>query len=65
MLVNLAETLPAERHDALRREFERLDAMLEKLHVLPDDLALARVSDPQGLGGASHGNAAMGFANAP
>jgi uncharacterized membrane protein len=65
MLVNLAETLPAERHDALRREFERLDAMLEKLHVLPDDLALARVPDPQGLGGASHGNAAAGFADAP
>ena len=53
MIVNLANTLPAERHAALRQEFELLDRMLEKLYVLPEDLALARIPDSQGLGGST------------
>lgn len=53
MIVNLANTLPAERHAALRQEHDLLDRMLEKLHTLPEDLALARIPDSQGLGGSS------------
>jgi len=53
MLFNLGNTLPAERHAALRQELELLDAMLEKLYLLPADLALARIADSQGLGGST------------
>ena len=53
MLVNLANTLPAVRHGALRQELGLLDRMLEKLYVLPEDLALARIPDSQGLGGST------------
>jgi len=51
MIVNLANTLPAVRHAALRQEFDLLDCMLEELYVRPKDLALARIPDAQGLGG--------------
>jgi uncharacterized membrane protein len=54
MLFNLANTLPGERHAALRQELELLDAMLEKLYLLPPDLALARIADSQGLGGSTN-----------
>ena len=54
MIVNLTDTLPAERHSALRKELELLDRAIEKLYVLPDDLKLARIPDSQGLGGSSH-----------
>ncbi|HEY5895135.1 MAG TPA: DUF2254 domain-containing protein [Chthoniobacterales bacterium] len=50
MLFNLANTLPAERQAALRLEYDLLDRMLEKLYVLPEDRALARIPDSQGLG---------------
>lgn len=53
MIINLANTLPAVRHAALRQELDLLDQMLEKLYVLPDDLALARIPDSQGLGGST------------
>jgi uncharacterized membrane protein len=53
MIINLANTLPAERHAALRQEYDLLDRMLEKLYVLPEDLALARIPDTQGLGGST------------
>jgi hypothetical protein len=45
--------LPAERHAALRQELELLDRMLEKLYVLPEDLALARIPGLPGLGASS------------
>jgi uncharacterized membrane protein len=54
MIVNLTDTLPVERHSALRKELELLDRTIEKLYVLPEDLKLARVPDSQGLGGSSH-----------
>jgi len=54
MIVNLTDTLPAQRHSALRNELELLDRSIEKLYVLPEDLKLARIPDSQGLGGASH-----------
>jgi uncharacterized membrane protein len=53
MVINLANTLPVERHAALHEELDLLDRMLEKLDLLPEDLALARVPDSQGLGGSS------------
>jgi uncharacterized membrane protein len=53
MIINLANTLPAERHAALRQEFDLLDRSLEKLYVFPEDLALARIPDAQGLGGST------------
>ena len=54
MIVNLTDTLPVQRHSALRKELELLDRTLEKLYLLPEDLKLARIPDPQGLGGSSH-----------
>ena len=53
MLVNLAGTLPPQRQPALRQELDLLDRMLEKLYLLPEDLALARLPDSQGLGGST------------
>jgi uncharacterized membrane protein len=54
MIVNLTDTLPAQRHFALCKELELLDRTIEKLYVLPEDLKLARIPDSQGLGGSSH-----------
>ena len=51
MLENLLQTLPDLRRPELRRELDLLDRTLEKLHLFPEDLALARVPDTQGLGG--------------
>ena len=53
MLDNLIATLPAHRHEALVEERRRLDDMLGSLYKLPEDLALARIPDSQGLGGSS------------
>jgi uncharacterized membrane protein len=53
MILNLMKTLPAERHPALQQELGRLDRMLQNLYTLPEDLALARIPDPQGLGGST------------
>jgi uncharacterized membrane protein len=53
MIINLANTLPVERHAALRLEYGLLDRSLEKYFVLPEDLALARIPDSQGLGGST------------
>ena len=54
MILNLTDTLPAQRHSALRKELELLDRTIEKLYVLPEDLKLASIPDLQGLGGSSH-----------
>lgn len=56
MLLNLMNTLPADRHPALQQELSLLDRMVEKFYVLPEDLILARVPDAQGLGGSPDGN---------
>jgi uncharacterized membrane protein len=53
MIDNLVQTLPEYRCSALRQERDLLDSTLERLYVLPQDLALARMSDTQGLGGAA------------
>lgn len=52
MLENLLRTLPEARTPALREELELLDRALEQLPLLPQDLALARTPDLQGLGAA-------------
>jgi len=53
MLDNLTMALPKHRCPALEGERSRLDTMLEKLYPIPDDLALARIADSQGLGGST------------
>ena len=53
MIVNLTDSLPAQRHAALLKELELLDRTIEKLYILPEDLELARIPDLQGLGGSS------------
>ncbi len=53
MIENFIVTLSDLRHLALRRELDLLDRALEKVHEFPEDLALARQPDLQGLGGAS------------
>jgi hypothetical protein len=53
MIENLIQTLPKHRHAVLQRELALLDRDIEKYFVYPEDLALARVGDSQGLGGAS------------
>jgi len=54
MIENLLEALPSHRHGIVLQELAILDRMLEKRFAdMPEDLALARVADSQGLGGAS------------
>jgi uncharacterized membrane protein len=53
MIENLTANLPEARLPALRRELGLLDRTLETLHRLPEDLALSRKADLQGLGGSS------------
>ena len=53
MILNLLQTLPEYHRAALRNELALLDRALEKVYSLPEDVALARVPDPQGLGGSS------------
>jgi uncharacterized membrane protein len=51
MLLNLTQTLPEHRHPALLKELQLLDRAIEEKHLFPEDLALARIPDSQGLGG--------------
>ena len=51
MLENLMQTLPPHRHAELRLQLELLDRTIEEHYTLPEDLAIARIADPQGLGG--------------
>ena len=53
MIENLIQTLPKHRQAALQRELVLLDREVEKHFIYPEDLALARIGDSQGLGGAS------------
>jgi len=53
MLENLMRTLPPQRHAALRQELDTLDQLLPDYYKLPQDLALAKIADSQGLGGAA------------
>lgn len=53
MLENLIRALPPSRHPALLEQLGLLDRCLPALYPLPEDLALARIPDPQGLGGST------------
>ena len=59
MLDNLIASLPAHRHEELIEERRRLDQVIEPLYPLPEDLALARIPDLQGMGGSSAARAAL------
>jgi uncharacterized membrane protein len=52
---NLIETLPEARKPALRKELDLLDRTLARSGLLPEELALARQPDLQGLGGSTPG----------
>jgi uncharacterized membrane protein len=51
MIENLLQTLPEHRHAALLQQLSLLDREIEKHFSYPEELALARVADAQGLGG--------------
>ena len=51
MIENLTFTLPEYRHAALQQQLVLLDRLIEGHFAFPEDLALARVPDSQGLGG--------------
>lgn len=53
MIDNLEEVLPESRKKALRLERDLLDRMIDKVYLLPEDIALARIADTQGLGGSA------------
>jgi uncharacterized membrane protein len=50
MLGNLLQTLPEYRHPALLQELSLLDREITKHFIYPEDVALARIGDTQGLG---------------
>jgi hypothetical protein len=51
MLENLVQTLPPLRHPELRKQLDLLDRAIEGHYAFAEDRALARIADPQGLGG--------------
>jgi uncharacterized membrane protein len=51
MLENLMQTLPPHRHPELRKQLELLDRTIEEHYTFAEDRVLARIADPQGLGG--------------
>ena len=55
MIENLVETLPVRRHAALRQQLSLLDREIERNFRYPEELALARTADAQGLGGRAGG----------
>ena len=53
MLENLRRTLPEHRRAALETELDLLDWAIQAHFSRPEELALARIPDLQGLGGSS------------
>jgi uncharacterized membrane protein len=53
MLEELQRTLPEHRRAALMEELGLLDRAIESNFQYPEDLALARIPDSQGLGASS------------
>lgn len=53
MILNLVQTLPAHRHAALLQQLALLDREIDRNFRYPEELALARIADVQGLGGHS------------
>jgi uncharacterized membrane protein len=52
MLEHLLQSLPEHRHAELRRQLDLLDRTVNDSFAFAEDRALARIPDPQGLGGA-------------
>ncbi|MFX1764663.1 DUF2254 domain-containing protein [Paraburkholderia sp. A1RI-2L] len=50
---NLIQSLPEHRHDALYVELALLDRAILSKQEFPEDVALARIPDSQGLGGSA------------
>ena len=53
MLEDLRRTLPERRRAALQEELDLLNRAIESHFPFPEDRVLARIPDPQGLGGSS------------
>lgn len=53
MVENLVGTLPPHRHPALHEQLSLIDREIESRFAYPEDRALARIADAQGLGGHS------------
>jgi uncharacterized membrane protein len=53
MIDNLIQTLPAQCHSALQEQLSLLDRDISRNFTYPEELALARIADSQGLGGRS------------
>jgi uncharacterized membrane protein len=53
MVENLLCTLPEHRRAALEQQLRLLDRAIERHYQEPEELALARIPDSQGLGGSS------------
>ena len=51
MIENLILTLPEDRHSALQAQLALLDHVIKDIYSLPEELALARATNSQGLGG--------------
>lgn len=61
MLENLINTLPQHRHAELLKQLELLGREIEGHYQFAEDRALARIPDPQGLGGSVGMQAANGM----
>ena len=64
ILENLMQTLPPHRHSELRKQLGLLDRAIDGHYAFAEDRALARIADPQGLGGAVGVQAANDARNA-
>ena len=53
MIDNLLLSLPKRRHPSLLRELRLLDLTIDENFAFPEDRALARIADAQGLGGST------------
>ena len=51
MIENLIRALPEDRRAALETQLALLDHVITAIYTLPEELALARATDSQGLGG--------------
>jgi uncharacterized membrane protein len=51
MIENLIQTLPRHRHALLVQELNLLEREIERNFIYPEDAAIARIGDAQGLGG--------------
>jgi uncharacterized membrane protein len=51
MIENLICTLAEDRQAALKAQLALLDDAIQRIYIIPEELALARATDSQGLGG--------------